>query len=457
MYPQFAYTTQMQVILFFVTIAETFFSTFMMSNVMLKVSGLQASKKHMILFALLTGTVAQNIFIYAIYILSGMVSFGNVLYYIIVSPNPIHALIYYHAAQKLLGLSKVRSVKLTSYIYLIWLVDRQLNRVIGSILFVQNDISYNYMKDALQQAACFIIFLAIYLIVVAWIKRKNFIWKLSDTMFFNRRKEIIIYLLKASFAYSVMVVIPILLADTVIAYTMGLLILLLFVTVIFCLDSMTYKNQTISRHEIHISTLSKGTEELRGIKHDFNNILHTYNGFLELEEYEGLKKYHASLLSATSHAGNMMELAQKMHENPAIISLLMNKLEQADKLNVKLIITLKCSIENMHIDNMDASRILSCLLDNAIEAACTSERRKAYLSIESKAADSKIIIVSNSTSEPVDTNAIMINGMSTKRGHKGIGLSIIRSILNKYGNSSFQMKFFDQEVSSYIELTEHQP
>ncbi len=454
MYPAFAYSLQMQLILAFVTISEMFISTIMMSNVLLRVAGLKASLIQRMLFAFLTGTAAQSMFVYGVYLSSGMVSFGNVMYYLVVSPNPIHALIYYYAAQKLLGLSQVRSVTLTSYIYLIWLIDRQFNRVLGSIFFVQNDIHYNYMKDAFQQIACFIIFAIVYYAVVAWIKRRNVIWVFSDIMFFNRRKEIFFYLCKTSFAYAVMVVIPILLTDLVMAYTIGLLILLLFVTVIFCLDTITYKNQTIAKHETHISALFKGMEELRGIKHDFNNILHTYSGFLELEEYEGLQKYHASLISATSHAGNLIELSQKMHENPAIISLLMNKLECAERHNVKLIISLKCNIENMYIDNMDASRILSCLLDSAIEAASTSERRKAYLSIESKMACSKIVIVSNSISEPVDSHASTITGPMTKPGHEGIGMTIIRSILNKYGNSSFQTKYFDQEVSSYIELIE---
>ncbi len=454
MYPDFAYTREMQLILALVTFLETFCTTVMMSNLLLQISGLKASRKQKVLFAFLTGTVAQNVLIYGLYLSGGMVSFSKVMYYVVVSPNFIHALFYYYAAQKILGLSQVRSVRLTGYIYLIWVIDRQLNRVLGAVIFVQSWVSYNFMADAFQQITCFIIFWIAYSLALAWVKRKNFIWQISEAMFCNKRKEILLYLSKAVFVYAVIVTLPIVMTDLTIAYMMCLLVLLFFFTINFYMDTIAYKNQTIARHETHISALFKGMEELRGIKHDFNNILHTYSGFLELEEYEGLQKYHASLLSATSHAGSMMELSQKMHENPAIISLLMNKLEDANKSNVKLIISLQCSVENMHIDNMDASRILSCLLDNAIEAASTSEQRKAYLSIESKKPHSKMVIVSNSVSEPVDTSAIMISGMSTKPGHRGAGLTNIRSILTKYGNSSFQMKYFNQEVSSYIELSE---
>ena len=86
--------------------------------------------------------------------------------------------------------------------------------------------------------------------------------------------------------------------------------------------------------------------------------------FIRLSEcYE---RYHASLVSATTHAGSAMELAQKMQENPAVITLLINKLEYAEKKNVRLILSLQCTLENLYIDNMDISRILACLLDNAM-------------------------------------------------------------------------------------------
>ena len=101
---------------------------------------------------------------------------------------------------------------------------------------------------------------------------------------------------------------------------------------------------------------------------------------------------------------------------------------------------------------MDVSRILACLLDNAIEAACDSEQRKIYVSIEAKTNDSKLIIITNSTASDVDPNAITNIGITTKAGHSGIGLSVVNKILEKYGNSTFQMRYFDCEFSTYLEL-----
>jgi two-component system sensor histidine kinase AgrC len=100
---------------------------------------------------------------------------------------------------------------------------------------------------------------------------------------------------------------------------------------------------------------------------------------------------------------------------------------------------------------MDISRILACLLDNAIEAADGSEQRKVFVTLESKSPNSKLIIITNSTASKVEPNTLLTGG-TTKPGHEGLGLSVIRKILAKYGNCTFQMKYFDHEFSTYVEL-----
>jgi len=272
-------------------------------------------------------------------------------------------------------------------------------------------------------------------------------------MFFNKNKEILLFFLKATFVFAVRFVLPLIIAEQAIAYVLALAILIMFIIVNIYQGILAGNKQTISNHQVHISTLFNGMEEMRGIKHDFNNILHTYSGYLELKEYERLEKYHNSLVSAASHAGSAMSLAQKMQENPAVITLLISKLEYAESMNVNLMVSIKCELGNLYIDNMDVARILACLLDNAIEATCNSEQRKVFITLEPKPRDSKLIIITNSTASDINPNMI-INGETTKPGHKGIGLSIVRKIIAKYGNCTFQMKYYDHEFSAYVELKE---
>lgn len=446
MYSEFSYSSQMQIILAIVTYVGNFLSTYMISNIILTAFSVSASRKQKMIFAFISGPLLQVSFVYLVFIFSGTMAFNNYIYYLVVNPNPITALLYYYTAQKVFKLPSARSVKLMSYIYIFWIASNAINRLIGAVFFTQNGSRYNYLLDASQQVVTLGLFCLICSVVLLLLRKTHASLNFSENMFFNETREFIFYLTKVLFVYAVTVSIPLFLSPPAIAYIMICLILfLLFVTNI-CLDVVHYNKLIISNRDAHISALFKGLEELRGIKHDFNNILHTYSGYLELEEYERLKIFHSALVSATSQAGNISEIAQNMSENPAIVSLLINKLEYAQLKSVRLLVTLKCCLENFYIDNLDMIRILSCLLDNAIRLASDSEQRKVYCTIESKRSGSKLIIITSSASRALHLDDIA-NNINTDDI-----LSDVRNIIRKYGNCSFQMRRRSQEVSAYIEL-----
>ncbi len=448
MYSEFAYSVHMQIMLAVITFIETFLSMYMIANVIMTVFKVTANKKQKLLFTFINGSLLQTAFIYGIYLWGGMESFTPLLYLLVVNPNPIAAMIYYYSAQIIFRLSNERSVKLMSYMFMLWAMKVTIGRFLQILLNTETGHNYNYMLDAMQQMSVLTLFFFIYCIVQYFLKRSQVSLKFSQNMLFNKNRELVVYFLGASFIFSVNVFIPLMIVEQVTANIIVILILLLYIVINICIDIVKYNQQAISNRDVHISALFRGMQELRGIKHDFNNILHTYSGYLELKEYEGLKNYHASLISATSHSGNIMELAQKMQENPTIISLLINKLEQAEKMSVNLLITLKCNLDNMHIDNMDIARILSSLLDNAILAASESDQRKAYFTIELKSNGSKLIIITNSTSGKSNQRQLK------RRENEIRGLQIVRSVLNKYGNCSYQIEYREQEMTVYIELKE---
>jgi len=404
------------------------------------------------MFAFITGILLHSVVVYGWYLLGGMESFNFITLLFFVTPNPIYGILCYFIAQKIFKLSPVRSVKIVSYIYLFWIAAKTLSRIYGATLFIQNEVKYNYLKEAFQQLTYLLTFFIIYRAIMHIIESRRLNFSFVDNMFFDKKKELLLFLLKATFAFAVRFALPLMIEEQAIAFILALVILIMFIIINICFGVMAINRQTISNREVHISVLFNGMEEMRGIKHDFNNILHTYSGYLELKEYERLEKYHASLVSATSHAGSVMELAQKMQENPAVVTLLISKLEYAESMKVDLKVSL-CKLDNLYIDNMDVSRILACLLDNAIEAAHDSEQRKVHIVMESKANDSKLIIITNSTACEIEPNVIL-NGGTTKAGHEGIGLSVVRKILAKYGNCTFQMKYYDHELSTYVELKE---
>lgn len=454
MYPEFVYTRAMQLILVGFAFVSEFCMMYKVADIILLVFKVEARKAQAALFAFLAGDVLYTAWIYFVYLAGGMISFPPNLYFLVTTPNPITAILYCYIAIKIFKLSPIRSIKMMGYIYLFWLIVKASHRVLFFTFLSQTEERYNYLLDAIGDTAMVLVVVVICRVITHLIKEGYVVLDFADNRFFNPKKEWMLYFLKALFCYLIGVACPLLIPNQSIANVTALLILLLFFISMISLDVIAYDKQVIENSRIHINALFKGNEELRGIKHDFYNILQTYSGFLQIGNLEKLKKYHNELVLATTHAGNTMELSQKIAENPPFISLLINKMTYAEKNNVKMQVDCRCSLANMYIDHMDLCRMMSCILDNAIEAAAMSQSKVVHCAIGAKKDESKIIIITNSTDTSVDVEKISISGFTSKPEHSGIGLATVRKIAEKYGNCILEMKYYNYEFSTYLELKE---
>lgn len=451
-FPAFAYYKSTKLILAFITCSVEFLLMFMVAGIILTLFKVSATPRQKALFAFLTGTILQSGYTYGIYFLHGAVSFTAAQFVLITTPNPIVALIYCGLAIKIFHLSPVRSIKVMSYVYLFWSLNKLFDQFLGALIFTQKHGNWNYLLDIFQQMTSLIIFCGIYQFITHLLRQKKLNVAFADNRFFDQKKELLLYFFKALFIYLVSALIPIYMNYTKASSFLALLLNILFFIVVIEVDMLGYYGQVVENSNVHISTLFNGLEAFRGIKQDFYTILQTYSGYLETGKIEQLKAYHNSLVAATTYAGTSMELSRKLKENPAFVSLLTSKLEYANRLNVKLHYSLQCDLSDFYLDNMDMCRMFACLLDNAIESAATSVEKRIYFSAESKTSNSKLLIITNSTETAVDVDDILRHGATSKEGHTGIGLTTVRNIIGKYGNCTFQMKYYNYELSAYFEV-----
>ena len=453
MFWDFVYTPQMQIFLAVVTFVLTFFTTYLVAEIMLNLCDTTATRTQKCVFAFISGTLLHNVWAYSFYLFGGMLDFSPLMHALVTSPNPFWAIIYYFVALKIFKLSPVRSLNTMYYVYSCWTFHKTISRLISStILIAEEGARYNFMTDALKQIFAFMLLLAVYYMIKRYLAHNKGRIRFIEPGFFNKKTALLSYFLKTSFIYILMVTMPILIPNQAYAFLLLNIVLALFFALNVYLDLHRYERQVNSNQQVHISALFKGMEEFRGIKHDFYNILHTYSGYLELKQYDRLEAYHNSLVEATTHAGIMVDLGRRMTENPSLVSLLLDKFEYSEKMGLKMMLSFQCDIDDFFIRDLDVTRVVSCLMDNAMEAAVQSADRRIYFSCEAKDKGTKLIIITNSTAKPVDIDRIQIYGMTTKDGHSGIGLHTVRSTLDKYANCSFRMDYFDREVSAYIEF-----
>jgi pimeloyl-ACP methyl ester carboxylesterase len=179
------------------------------------------------------------------------------------------------------------------------------------------------------------------------------------------------------------------------------------------------------------------------IRHDFTNHIQVMHGLLKLEEYEKAFEYVSSLFKEV-HAIDTVKFNK---DNPGLSVLLQTKMLTSQNHQIDI----QFSISNDPFDRIgqtDLIKILSNLIDNAIDAAIELPVHQRKIKIGCKAQSNMYIFEIENTGPTIqDMEQIFKKGYSTKKAEqgkiRGHGLYIVREIVNRYdGHISFQSSDF---------------
>ena len=212
----------------------------------------------------------------------------------------------------------------------------------------------------------------------------------------------------------------------------------------------------LEQQKKYILALEKNNNEIRKFKHDFNNIILGLDGYINNDDFdkEKLKKYFNS---AIMNFNNNIELNDiviaKLNsiKVSSLKSLITNKVFMAQNNNIDVDINIQGEITDFYTDEMQLSRVLGVLLDNAIEASLeVTDDKKIDINIIQidKTTDIQISNTFNNTGTPIaDFNK---EGFSTKGTNRGLGLSSAHEIANKLNmllNTEIDGNTFIQNLS----------
>ena len=197
------------------------------------------------------------------------------------------------------------------------------------------------------------------------------------------------------------------------------------------------ENQKLEQHKKYILALEKNNNEIRKFKHDFNNIILGLDGYINNDDFdkEKLKKYFNSTIMNFNNNIELNDIViAKLNSIKvnSLKSLITNKVLMAQNNNIDVDINIQSEITDFYTDEMQLSRILGILLDNAIEASLElTDDKKIEVNIIQidKTTDIQISNTFNNTGTPIsDFNK---EGFSTKGTNRGLGLSSAHEIANK--------------------------
>ena len=206
----------------------------------------------------------------------------------------------------------------------------------------------------------------------------------------------------------------------------------------------------------YILALEKNNNEIRKFKHDFNNIILGLDGYINNDDFdkEKLKKYFNSTIMNYNNNIELNDIViAKLNsiKVSSLKSLITNKVLVAQNNNIDVDINIEGEITDFYTDEMQLSRILGILLDNAIEASLElTENKKIDVNIIQ--IDKTTDIQISNTFNNIGTSIADFNkeGFSTKGTNRGLGLSSAHEIANKLNmllNTEIDGNTFIQNLS----------
>jgi two-component system, CitB family, sensor kinase len=176
------------------------------------------------------------------------------------------------------------------------------------------------------------------------------------------------------------------------------------------------------------------TEALRAQAHESANRLHTVLTMVELGRTEEAVQLATAELAVAQQLTDQVVGAVS---EPALAALLLGKSAQAGERGVQLIVDEASRLDGAPLPGRDLLTVVGNLVDNALEAVAGTDlpRTVTVLVVET---DGEVLVRVSDTGPGLaarDVAAAFQRGWSTKEHGRGLGLSLVRQVVDRHGGS----------------------
>jgi two-component system sensor histidine kinase AgrC len=328
------------------------------------------------------------------------------------------------------------------------------------ILHIIAGFSYDLIKSSIVLKFVDYLFISVIVItIVNLIKKLNKVMGVSEGINFKRNLMSTCYvgltLLMLGLIAKIYEYVPVAIERIYISLLLILSIIFIIVNflVLYINNRYIQQKSEYEQLKVYTSIVENLISDIRKFRHDYINIVSSFQGFIENNDMEGLKEYYQKEIVNESKVvntnTNMLQLQNI--KNPAVKGLLSSKIVQAEDLGIGLHFEVLDEIENIPVRTIDICKILGILMDNAIEAAEESKDKALDIGIM-KENDYILIVISNSYKAQPDLSKIFLEGFSTKGENRGIGLSTVKNLTDRHYtnillNTLLEKNRFKQELS----------
>ena len=200
------------------------------------------------------------------------------------------------------------------------------------------------------------------------------------------------------------------------------------------LEQKKFEQKHLQTYTDEIVTLYN---EIRGFRHDYTGMLVSLRMAIESKDLQEIDRVYSEVLVKANQklrSDKYTYFDLNNIEDSALRSLIAQSIVNAKTNDVEYTLEVKDIITPLSMELLDLVRVMSVLLNNAVEGAVDSYQKKLEVAIIKLDFETLVVIQNSCKNRRVKSEDLFELGFSTKGRHRGLGLNNVKEILGKYDN-----------------------
>ena len=192
---------------------------------------------------------------------------------------------------------------------------------------------------------------------------------------------------------------------------------------------MRKRDQQIADLQVTNDQMELLNRTLRMQRHDFLNHLQVVYSLLEMQEYKDATDYLEKVYGDIRAVSTVLKT-----RSTAVNALLKVKLSAAQEKGITFTLDIKSSLDGLPMPSWELCRVLSNLIDNAMDAMADGDDKRMLLAITEDLRQYTFAVCNHGAPIPPEMRErIFQPGVTTKSQGHGMGLYIVAETLKPYG------------------------
>ena len=193
--------------------------------------------------------------------------------------------------------------------------------------------------------------------------------------------------------------------------------------------------------------------EIRGFRHDYAGMMVSIQTAIDSKDLQEIDRIYNEVFVKANHklrSDKYTYFDLNNLEDSALRSVIAQSIANARVHNIEYTLEVKDIISPLSMELLDLVRVMSILLNNAVEGALESYRKQMEVAVIKLESEILIIIQNSRKNRLIKPEEIFNIGYSTKGINRGIGLNNVKEILEKYDDVILETEIDNERFKQII-------